>query len=69
MNKLRPKAPRFNYTQRVSFIGGEGIIRSLEFESGTWMYLVEMPLGILPDFGRIGAEAMVLMTEAELRAS
>ncbi len=55
--------------QKVRFIGGEGIVRSSSFEGGTWRYLVEMPQGKKPTFGRVGAETMVLLNERELRAA
>jgi hypothetical protein len=61
------KAPTFSRHQQVSFIGGEGIIRSFKYENGTWKYLVEMPLAIpIPIFGRVGAETIVLLDEVEL---
>ena len=53
--------------RKVSFIGGEGIVRSSSFKDGTWEYLVEMPQGKAPTFGT-GAETMVLLSERELRA-
>jgi hypothetical protein len=55
--------------QKVRFIGGEGIVRESNFEDGTWKYLVEMPQGKEPTFGRAGAETMVLLNERELRAA
>lgn len=58
--------PGFRPAQRVSFVGGEGIVRSYSAEGRTWTYLVEMALGQEPDFGRIGAETMVLLNEADL---
>lgn len=61
--------PSFHQTQKVGFIGGEGIIRSCKHEAGRWTYLVEMPLGIDPNFGRIGAEAMVVLQEVDLYAT
>lgn len=61
------KMPKFSNTQWVSFIGGEGIVRSYTPESGRWMYLIEMALGLEPDFGRVGAETMILLTETDLR--
>jgi hypothetical protein len=61
------KLPKFRNTQWVSFVGGEGIVRSYKPESGTWTYLIEMALGLEPDFGRVGAETMILLTEADLR--
>lgn len=61
------KLPKFRNTQWVSFVGGEGIIRSYTPESGTWTYLIEMTLGLEPDFGRVGAETMILLNEADLQ--
>lgn len=63
------KMPKFSNTQWVSFVGGEGIVRSYKSESGRWMYLIEMALGREPDFGRVGAETMILLTEADLRTA
>jgi hypothetical protein len=63
------KVHSFNLDQRVQFLGGEGIVRNLKFEAENWTYLVEMPLGIEPNFGRIGAETMILLGETELRAA
>ncbi len=60
------KANRFQYAQWVRFTGGEGIIRNFRFEAGNWEYFIEMPLGLEPDFGRAGAETMVLLNETEL---
>ncbi|MEH1963786.1 MAG: hypothetical protein V7L05_28905 [Nostoc sp.] len=60
------KVPKFRNAQWVSFIGGEGIVRSYTPEYGRWMYLIEMALGQEPDFGRVGAETMILLTEADL---
>ncbi|MGF2034561.1 MAG: hypothetical protein RMZ43_004405 [Nostoc sp. CmiVER01] len=61
------KLPKFRNTQWVSFVGGEGIVRSYKPESGTWTYLIEMALGLEPDFGRVGAETMILLNEADLQ--
>ena len=63
------KLPKFHNTQWVSFVGGEGIVRRYTPESGTWTYLIEMALGLEPDFGRVGAETMILLTEADLRTT
>jgi hypothetical protein len=61
--------PSFSRDRQVSFVGGEGIIRSFKYEDGTWKYLVEMPLApVMPEFGRIGAETIVLLDEVELAA-
>ena len=58
--------PKFCKNQSVWFVGGDGIIRRCMLESGFWTYLVEMPLGTEPGFGRVGAETMVLLDEADL---
>lgn len=63
------KVHSFRNTQRVRFIGGEGVVRSFKYEFGTWTYLVQMALGPEPDFGRVGAETMVFLNEADLRAA
>ena len=60
------KVPKFRNTQWVSFVGGEGIVRSYTPESGTWTYLIEMAFGLEPDFGRVGAETMIFLNEADL---
>jgi hypothetical protein len=63
------KGNSFDRDQWVRFSGGEGIVRNFKFEAENWTYLVEMPLGVEPNFGRIGAETMVLLSETELRAA
>lgn len=63
------KKPSFSHSQHMSFIGGEGIVRAYKLEVGIWTYFVEMALGPKPDFGRIGAETMVILPEAELCAA
>jgi hypothetical protein len=60
------KMPRFSKNQRVRFIGGEGIVRKLQHESASWSYLVEMEMGTKPDFGRVGAETMIILNEADV---
>jgi hypothetical protein len=67
LTKCLPK-PKFRANHSVSFAGGQGIIRSANWEFGKWTYLVEMALGVEPDFGRIGAETMVLLEETELHS-
>jgi hypothetical protein len=62
------RMPIFGNNQRVRFIGGEGIVRKLQYEFGSWDYLVEMEMGQYPDFGRVGAETMVILNEADLCA-
>jgi hypothetical protein len=69
MLKTAIKLHSFNRDQWVRFLGGEGIIRNFKFEDNNWTYLVEMPLGVEPSFGRVGAETMVLLSETELRAA
>jgi hypothetical protein len=59
----------YEKNRRVSFVGGEGIIKSSSFEGGTWKYLIEMPQGKEPNFGRAGAETMVFLNERELCAA
>lgn len=63
------KKPSFSHSQRVSFVGGEGIVRDYRPDAGTWAYFVEMALGPKPNFGRLGAETMVILPEAELCAA
>ncbi len=60
------KMPRFGNNQRVRFIGGEGIVRKLQHESASWNYVIEMEMGSEPDFGRVGAETIIVLSEAEL---
>jgi hypothetical protein len=77
MTRTKIKVHGLNYplerlyekNRKVNFLGGEGIVRSSSFEGGTWKYLVEMPQGKEPTFGRVGAETMVLLNERELRAA
>ncbi|MEP1075214.1 hypothetical protein NDI52_07380 [Leptolyngbya sp. PL-A3] len=59
-------APRLRKGQKVSFIGGSGVIRGFQPEAGTWSYLVEMELGPEPEMGRIGYETMILLSQADL---
>lgn len=61
--------PRFRKGQAVKFIGGAGTIKNYRPEAGVWTYLIEMELGIEPDFGRVGAETMVWLPEVDLMAS
>jgi hypothetical protein len=58
--------PKFRTEFPVRFTGGEGTVRGAKWEFGRWIYLVEMALGIEPEFGRIGPEAMVLLDETDL---
>ncbi|MEH2311948.1 MAG: hypothetical protein V7K35_11220 [Nostoc sp.] len=52
--------------QIVSFIGGEGMIKNYRFESGSWEYLVEMPMGPEPEMGRVGYETMIWLPEVDI---
>ena len=77
MTEIKIEVGRFNSplkrlypsNQKVRFLGGEGVVRSSSFEGGTWRYLVEMPQGREPTFGRADAETMVLLNERELCAA
>ena len=64
-----PLARLYEHNRKVSFVGGEGVVKSSSFEGGTWKYLVEMPQGKEPKFGRAGAETMVFLNERELCAA
>lgn len=66
MSATSVKAPGFHLAQRVSFVGGDGIVQSYQPEDGTWAYIVEMALGPEPGCGRVGAETMVLLSEEDL---
>lgn len=62
------KMPKFGNNQRVRFIGGEGVVKKLQHDSASWNYVIEMEKGIEPPFGRVGAETIVVLNEAELFA-
>lgn len=62
------EAPSFYTAQRVSFLGGEGIVRSYRYEAETWTYHIEMALGSKPDCGRVGGETTVVLIETDLCA-
>jgi hypothetical protein len=61
--------PKFRLTQWVSFISGEGIVQSCKPGATNWTYLVKMPLGLEPGFGRVGPETTVCFDETDLRAA
>jgi len=61
------ETPRFYQGQRVCFIGGEGLIKGCQPESGTWAYQVKMSMGGEPIFGRVGHETTVVLAETELK--
>lgn len=58
--------PRFRQGQIACFIGGKGIIRNCQPDSGSWSYLVEMEMGPEPKTGRIGHETTVRLFETDL---
>jgi len=61
------KIPNSNRNQQVSFLGREGIIRNFKYKNRIWKYLVEILLApVMPEFGKIGAEIIVLLNEVEL---
>ncbi|MBE8970382.1 hypothetical protein IQ277_30480 [Nostocales cyanobacterium LEGE 12452] len=57
---------KFCKGQIVRFMGGEGIIKNYRFESGSWEYLVEMPMGPKPEMGRVGYETMIWLSEVDI---
>lgn len=65
---LKRLMPSFCNNQRVKFTGGVGIVRRFQYEFGSWDCLVEIGAGQYPDFGRVGAQTMVILKETELRA-
>ncbi|MGB3492484.1 MAG: hypothetical protein WBA57_07140 [Elainellaceae cyanobacterium] len=69
MTEILIRSPSFYYAQRVSFLGGEGIVQSYKYEAETWTYIVKMALGPEPQFGRIGSETSVFLDEADLYAA
>jgi hypothetical protein len=69
MDKGLIELPSFGRAQQVSFLGGEGSVKSFKYEAETWFYIIEMTLGPEPDFGRVGGETTVLLSEADLDAA
>ena len=67
--RLTPKSPpKFRQEQVVCFQGGTGRIDSYYWESGIWVYIVEMALGPEPDTGRVGSETTIVLHEEEVQA-
>ncbi len=66
MAEMLTGAPSFYHAQRVSFLGGEGIVQSYKYEAETWTYVVKMAWGPEPKFGRVGGETSVSLDEADL---
>ena len=58
--------PKLCKGQIVSFMGGEGMIKNYRFESGSWEYLVKMPMGAEPEMGRVGYETMIWLSEVDI---
>lgn len=58
--------PKLCKGQIVSFMGGEGMIKNYRFESGSWEYLVEMPMRPEPEMGRVGYETMIWLSEVDI---
>lgn len=69
MDKISIGSPSFYSAQHVSFLGGEGSVKSFQYEAETWFYVIEMPPGPEPDFGRVGGETTILLSEADLHAA
>jgi hypothetical protein len=68
MNNILISTPVFQQSQLVRFVGGEGTVQCFRFDSGTWIYDIEMELGPEPLFGRVGAETTIVLNEEELYA-
>lgn len=60
--------PQYQRGQTAYFLGGQGIIKNYQQESGKWAYVVEMEMGPEPESGRIGYETTVCLFETELTA-
>lgn len=58
--------PKFNPQQKVSFLGGSGEVKQLKREADSWIYTVEMSMGLQPDFGRIGPETTIVLEEKDI---
>lgn len=56
--------PIFHKGQTIRFVGGTGIIRDYQIQSGTWNYLVEMEPEL--EVGRIGYETMIWLSEVDI---
>jgi hypothetical protein len=66
MNASVLSTPKFRSGQKVEFIGGEGIIKNYRPQSGSWVYLLEMPMGLEPEMGRVGYETMIWLSEVDI---
>ena len=63
MNTSVLSVPKFRSGQKVEFLGGEGIIKNYQPQLCSWVYLLEMPMGLEPEMGRIGYETMIWLSE------
>jgi hypothetical protein len=59
-------APTFSRNKVVEFMGGIGNVKHCYFELGGWIYLVEMEMGPEPEFGRIGCETAIFLSEVDI---
>lgn len=66
MNISYYSKPKFDRHQTVRFIGGEGQIKSIQWQDNRWSYTIEMSMGAKPDFGRIGAETTIVLEEQDI---
>jgi hypothetical protein len=69
MNTRLIESPSFCRAQHVSFLGGEGSVKSFKYEAEAWLYIIEMTPGPEPKFGRVGGETTVLLSAADLYAA
>jgi hypothetical protein len=69
MNMYCLSKPKFCCHQTVSFIGGAGKIKSIQRQDDRWTYTIEMSMGAMPDFGRIGAETTILLEEQDIQVN
>jgi hypothetical protein len=58
--------PMFHKGQTIHFVGGTGIIRDYQFQSGAWNYLVEMEMEPELEVDRIGYETMIWLSEVDI---
>jgi hypothetical protein len=66
-SSLLTRESQFSHNQQVCFIGGTGTIKYCCFDTGKWIYAIEMPLGPEPEMGRVGAETQIFLEEIEIQ--
>ncbi|MDZ8026269.1 MAG: hypothetical protein RMX65_009290 [Nostoc sp. DedQUE01] len=66
MNASVLPVPKFRSGQKVAFLGGEGVIKNYRPQSGSWVYLLEMPMDLEPEMGRVGYETMIWLSEVDI---